>query len=141
MNNLEDCLKKNLVKKSEDAKQWIEKESNLAKRYLDSAKKVLEIKENGVAVLSAYNAILHTSRMLLYSKGYLSKNHTCVIIAAEELYAQNKEIIGYLNAVKNILALRNAIQYYGRDADEELSDYVVGIAEDYLECAKKELKL
>jgi uncharacterized protein (UPF0332 family) len=136
MNSFKDCLNKNFIKKKIEAPEWVKKEEKMAKKFLDSAKACLKNELFEMSVIASYNTILHSSRMLIYSKGFVSKNHACVLVAVMELYKENNEVIEIAKAIRNILSLRNTIQYYGKDADFELADYVFGIAEDYFDLVK-----
>jgi uncharacterized protein (UPF0332 family) len=122
MIKFKDCLEKGFIKKSTESMTWIEKEINIAKKYNQSAKTVLKIDENNLASLSAYNSIMHLNRALIFSKGYVSKNHSCLISAINELF-DDKELLELTNSFQNILLRRNNIQYDGLDADDELADF------------------
>jgi uncharacterized protein (UPF0332 family) len=132
MISFDECLKKDLIKKSTESINWVEKEIQISKKYNNSANNVLKIKENNLAALSAYNSIMHLNRALIFSKGFVSKNHTCLISAINYLF-EDKELLNLTNSFQNLLMRRNNIQYDGLDADNELAEFFVSLNNDYLE--------
>lgn len=90
--NLSELLKKRLIEKFESDKDTINNELQIAKRDLQSAKKMLEIAEWEWAHNAAYNSMLQASRALMFAKGYrpLSQEHHVAVIAFMNAVYQNK---------------------------------------------------
>lgn len=82
----EECLKKNRLRISSDAKHWVEKEIKAAENDLQEAEGGLERLAFKWSTIQSYYAMFHTARAMIYSKGYREKSHSCLRVALEELY-------------------------------------------------------
>lgn len=134
--NFEDCLKRNLIRRDENAIERVEKSLEISFRFLKSARKNLEIEEYEMAEIAAYNAIFHAARALLFKKGYVERSHFCLIIALRHLYKDNLEIIDYLNAFDRIRLSRHNIQYGGVTTDRNEAEYVMNFAREFSDVVK-----
>ncbi len=88
--NLSDLLKQDRVEKFESDPDQIKNEIDNANTKLRSAKNVLGIKEWGLAYVSAYNAMLHAGRALMFSKGYKTKgsdHHATVVLFVQAVFS------------------------------------------------------
>ncbi|MCX6803100.1 MAG: HEPN domain-containing protein [Candidatus Diapherotrites archaeon] len=135
--NFEDCLKKDLIKKDDFAKKRVFSSIKKAERFLEAVQTNINAGFFDVAVITGYNSIFCLNQALIFNKGYTEKSHICLIAAVRALYPKEKELNGLLNAVDDMRLTRHKIQYSGYDADQEMSDFVKGIAEDYKDCVKK----
>ncbi len=135
--NFEECLRKNLIRKDENAMERVEKSLEISSRFLKSAGKNLEIEEYEMAEIAAYNAIFHAARALLFRKGYVERSHACLIIALRQLYKDDLKFIEYLNAFDRIRLSRHNIQYGGITTDKDEAEYVLGFAIEFLDVAKE----
>jgi len=141
MSDYLDCQSEGFIKDLERAKSWVNKEITVAEKFLKSAKINIVANQYEVTVITGYLVIFHINRALVYNKGKITKKHLCVIVAAKELYKENKDIIEFLSGAENALISRNHIQYDGYDADKEMAVFIVNLAEDYLDFVKELLKL
>ena len=135
--NFEECLRKNLIRKDENAMERVEKSLEISSRFLKSAGKNLEIEEYEMTEIAAYNAIFHAARALLFRKGYVERSHACLIIALRQLYKDDLKFIEYLNAFDRIRLSRHNIQYGGITTDKDEAEYVLGFAIEFLDVAKE----
>ncbi len=62
------------------------KELKTAKEDLQDTKDVLSLKKIKLATVTAYYAIFHASRALLYKKGYREKSHIQLALAIKTFY-------------------------------------------------------
>lgn len=88
--NLSDLLKQDRVEEFESDINQIKNEIENADAKLKSAKNVLAINEWGLAHTSAYNAMLHAGRALMFSKGYRTKgrdHHETVVLFVEAVFS------------------------------------------------------
>ncbi|HHF56296.1 MAG TPA: HEPN domain-containing protein [Thermoplasmatales archaeon] len=134
--NFEECLRRNLIRKDENAMERVEKSLGISNRFLESARKNLEIEEYEMAEIAAYNAIFHVARALLFSKGYVERSHACLIVALKHLYRDDLELIEYFNAFDRIRLSRHNIQYGGITTDKCEAEYVLNFARKFLETVK-----
>ena len=135
-----DCLSKGMIRKDNSAPERVKKSLEIAKRFLDSSKKNIEIEELEMAEIASYNSIFHSSRALLFNKRYTERSHICVIIGLKELYKDNTELLDLLNTFDKIRISRHNIQYGGILIDMEEADFVYNFAKEFLDKAKKILK-
>ena len=138
--NFEECLRKHLIRKDESAIERVEKSLEISSRFLESARKNIEIEEYEMAEIAAYNAIFHAARALLFSKGYVERSHVCLIIALRHLYKNELEFIDYLDTFDKIRLSRHNIQYGGVTTDKKETEYVLNFAREFLDVAMDLLK-
>jgi len=138
--NFEECLRKHLIRKDESAIERVEKSLEISSRFLESARKNIEIEEYEMAEIAAYNAIFHAARALLFSKGYVERSHVCLIIALRHLYRDELEFIDYLDTFDKIRLSRHNIQYGGVTTDKKETEYVLNFAREFLDVAMDLLK-
>jgi len=138
--NFKDCLSKDMIRKDNSAPERIKKSLEIAKRFLDSSKKNLEIQELEMAEIASYNTIFHSSRALLFNKKYTERSHICIIISLKELYNKDNELLDLLNTFDKIRISRHNIQYEGSLIDMEEATFVYDFAKEFLEKAKSVLK-
>lgn len=135
-----DCLKEGRVRESSESFLWVSKEILTAENNIKSAENIFKIKEYEATLISAYNAILHLNRALIYSKGFSVKGHLCIIKTIEELFKDNSEIIEFVSSIERSLESRNLVQYEGYSIDKEAAEFMLSLANDYLVCVKKLIK-
>ena len=134
--NFNDCLSKGLIRKDKTAPERVNKSLEIAERFLTSSKKNLEIEELEMVEIASYNSIFHSSRALLFKKGYTERSHICVILALKELYKNDYEFIDLLNTFDKIRISRHNIQYGGILIDMEEAEFVYDFARQFLEKTK-----
>jgi len=134
--NFKECLSKGLIRKDKSASERVNKSLEIAKRFLKSSKKNFEIDELEMAEIASYNSIFHSSRALLFKKGYTERSHICVILALKELYKNDHSLIDLLNTFDKIRISRHNIQYGGILIDKEEADFVYDFAKQFLEKTK-----
>lgn len=88
------------------------KELKTAKEDLQDAKDVLKLGKIKLATVSAYYAIFHASRALLYKKRYREKSHIQLAFAIKAFYV-DKGLLpqGYYDDFIQALALREMADY------------------------------
>ena len=141
MTNPDDCLKKGLIRRKEDAKLRVSDSIKIAEKFLNSAIKNLEIKEYETCVMVAYNSIFHSCRALLFEKGYTERSHFCLVSMLNFLYKDDKRLIEFLTSIDKIRLSRHEVQYRGEMASKEEADFVLELARDFLDCLKEKLKI
>src|SRR3989338_10925783 len=116
---------------------------NLVDRELEASQQdLVEAKDrqsNGrfkYATISAYYAMFHAARALLYHAGYREKSHHFLSVALEALYVEKGELPHKMaRAFKNAMILREEADYHG-DFSEEGAKIAMESAEDFLNIVK-----
>lgn len=135
------CIKNGLIKINKMAVERIGNSIKIAEKFLNSAAKNFKIQENEMCVLASYNSIFHSSRALLFKKGYIEKSHFCLIIALRHLYKDNTELLDFLGGIDKIRLSRHEIQYRGESASKEESEFVLELADNFLAHVKNSLRV
>jgi len=138
--NFRDCLSEGMLRKDNSAPERVKKSLEIAKRFLDSSKKNIEIEELEMSEIASYNSIFHSSRALLFIKRYTERSHICVIIALKELYKDDNELLDLLNTFDKIRISRHNIQYGGILINLEEAEFVYNFAKEFLVKTNKILK-
>jgi uncharacterized protein (UPF0332 family) len=136
--NFEECIRKNLIRENNDAKEWIGNELNAADKFLVQAKVILNAEQYEAAEIIAYTSIFHLARALLYSKGYSEKSHYCLFAAMDELFGKELGELGrkahYLREARHIAV------YGGKTVSKEEAGHAVSLAEDFRKATEKILR-
>lgn len=140
MKTYKECFEEGRVRKSSESVLWVSKEILCAESNIKSAENIFRINEYDATLTSAYNAILHLNRALIFSRGFSVKGHLCIIKTIEELFKDNSELIEFISSIERSLESRNLVQYEGYSIDKEAAEFILGLANDYLICVKKQLK-
>jgi len=135
--NFKDCLRNGLIKKDPSAKDRVNKSIEIATRFLESARRNLEIEEFEMAEIATYNSIFHSARSLLFSNGYIERSHICLITALRYLYNKNQSILDLLNTFDKLRISRHNVQYGGLLVDKEEAEFVLDFAKMFLEKTKE----
>lgn len=136
----EKCLKKNNLRVSTEAKNWVKKELAAAKGDLHEAKEGLERESYKWSTVQSYYAMFHSARALLYAKGYREKSHYCLRIAIEMLYVEPGDLPQHIiNAFEVAKELRENADYEG-SFSESGAEKLVKAAEEFVKLAKSLLR-
>lgn len=136
----EKCLKKNNLRISADAKNWVKKELESAKSDLHEAEAGLERESYKWSTIQSYYAMFHAARALLYAKGYREKSHYCLRIAIEVLYVEPGDLSQHMiNAFEVAKELRENADYESQFS-ESGAEKLVKAAQEFLQHARALLK-
>jgi uncharacterized protein (UPF0332 family) len=112
--NLEDCFKQGLLKKEQPDTNKAVESINIAKHFLERANGNYEIEYYDVALICAYNSMLHSARAILFKDGVKERSHLCIIFYLREHYGKNglipENIINILDMTRKS---RHKTQYGG----------------------------
>lgn len=138
--SFEDCLAKKRIFRFHSAKHLIDLELEESESDLNSAKK--EFSRSGFkwATIKSYYAMYHSSRALLYSRGYREKGHYCLYLAMKALFVKDGKLDSQLaEDLKNCMILREDADYR-RKFSQEGASLTIEAAERFLKAAKEILK-
>ena len=121
--NMEDCLKKGLLRAHYFSKETVEKEMENAIRHLDNAERNYEFDMMDVAIVSSYTAMFHAARALLFRDGYKERSHVCLVVFLRERHPETREFAELFDIYR-----RNRHQsLYGIDYEPLEDDAKAGI--------------
>lgn len=131
-------MAKGLIRKDDTAKSRVNASLESSRRFLNAAKKNLEIKEPEMAEIAAYNSAFHSARSILFGKGYIERSHACLITALKDL-SSDSELLSYLKTFDKLRLSRHNIQYSGSLAGMDEASFSVEFARDFLEFVEKRI--
>lgn len=106
MSELEECLRKGLIRKTVASEGKALKSIARANKWLDEARKNLEHELVNSCLVSSYSAMFHAARALLFRDGYREKSHYCVVRYLEEKYVKKgrmpRRVIDLLDRFRNL---------------------------------------
>jgi uncharacterized protein (UPF0332 family) len=86
LSELDKCIEKGLIRRIIPSQEKATKSLNKSRKWLEEAKKNHEFKLFDSCVVSAYSAMFHATRSLLFKDGYREKSHYCMARYLEEKY-------------------------------------------------------
>ncbi len=138
LGDIEECFKKNQLIKTSAGRTEIANSLLLAEQHILKAKKILKAGVPDIAFTTAYTAMFHTARALLYRKGFKERSHYCMIAFLLREYAET-ELHNFLKILDNYRQLRNNTQYDGLTIPSAEAKNAIIDAEDFLKAAEKKL--
>ncbi len=86
LSELDSCIEKGLIRKVIPSKEKSIKSIVKARKWLDEAKKNRKFGLLDSCLVSAYSAMFHAARSLLFRDGFREKSHYCLVRYLEEKY-------------------------------------------------------
>ena len=131
------CLERNKIRKFSVGPKLAQRELELARNDLVSAKKTFTDKNYKWATIQLYYSMFHSARALLYKRGYREKSHQCLIEAVRDLYVE-KGLLDYslIEALQTAKILRENADYYG-DFKKGNAEKLKIKAQEFLKIARK----
>ncbi|MFW6129471.1 MAG: HEPN domain-containing protein [Candidatus Aminicenantaceae bacterium] len=84
-----ECLKKGLLRKTVPSRGKARKSLEASSKWLEEAEKNFVSNALRSSLLSAYLAVFHATRSILFFDGYREKSHACIARYLEEKYVRN----------------------------------------------------
>lgn len=130
--DVNECFNKRLLRKIHVDRLKVGGSLKIAESKLSKAKELSEKEFFDEALISAYTAMFHAARALLYRDGIQEKSHFAVYIYIKEKYSNN--ISNHLIEAFKIYQLERHEALYGFEykASREDSESVIVDAEDFL---------
>ena len=138
--NLDDCIKKGLIKKSIPSREQALASIEKAKQLLIEAQANLEGQHYNAATIVAYLSILNSCRAILFNDGFRERSHACVTRYLEEKHGD--EIPSdYIDLLDHFRETRHDVQYeVDYFAEKEGAGHIVEFAEKFVKLMEKLLK-
>ena len=107
-----DCLKKGLIRKIVPSEEKARQSLNTAFKWLEETEKNFSSSALRSSLLSAYLAMFHSARSILYSDGYREKSHACVARYLEANYVRKGHLEQkWVELLDHFREIRHSDQY------------------------------
>jgi len=134
-----ECLKKGLLRKTDPSKTKARKSLEASLKWLEEAEKNLKSDALKSSLLSAYLAVFHSARSILFLDGYREKSHACIARYLEEKYAR-KDLLEpeWIEMLDHFRELRHTDQYsFNFFTSEDESEDTIRRSRDFVSRMKK----
>ena len=130
--NINNCLEKGYLQKSEPANDLAGKELNEAKYDLDKAEKAFKEEDYKWSIVKCYYSMFHAAKSVLFKLGYIEKRHIAVLIVLEELNKKGKIESKFITNYKASMTAREDADYR-YSYSKETAEYELSITREFLE--------
>jgi len=141
--DIQEAIDKRRIIPFSDGPKVSSKELRIAKEDLRDAKDILGLKKIKQATASAYYAIFHASRALLYKKKYREKSHTQLAFAIKAFYVDEGLLPQkYYDNFMQAMDLREMADYkskfskQGAERNIQVAEEAIRLAENILKNKK-----
>lgn len=111
MKNIDDCFERGLLRKVEPSRIKSEQSLLQAREWLLEAEKNLEVEAYRSALSSAYLAVFHSARAILFRDGVREKSHYCVGLYLQKYVEEGALEEEWPMLFDRIRSVRHADQY------------------------------
>ena len=141
MKNIDDCFERGLLRKVESSRTKREQSLLQAREWLSEAEKNLEAEALRSAISSAYLAVFHSARAVLFRDGVREKSHYCIGLYLQRYVEDGTLEEDWPMLFDRIRSVRHADQYsfMARPTDEEVQAGI-DLAERFIERMDRLLK-
>ena len=129
MFDFNECMKKGLLRKTDPSGVKARKSLEASLKWLEEALRSLEGEALRSSLLSAYMAVFHAARAILFLDGYREKSHACIARYLEEKYVKQGLLESkWVEMLDHFREVRHADQYSfnfftsGEEAENTLSE-------------------
>lgn len=107
-----ECLEKGLIKKTVPSKDKAKQSLVAAGKWLEEAKLNASGRALRSSLLSAYLAIFHAARAILFLDGYREKSHACIALYLKENYVKKGLLEAkWIEMLDHLREIRHSDQY------------------------------
>ncbi len=112
LSELEDCIKKGLLRKMPGSKQNADRSISKARLWLLEANTASNAGIYSTCLLAAYEAIFHAARAILLKDGYRERSHYCIARYIDETYVKKGFLnVDIINTIDSYRELRHNTAY------------------------------
>ena len=138
---LDDLIRRDLIRKEAPDIKKAENSLKLAEHNIEIAKKSAGAEAYESAFISAYAAMFHCARALLFRDGYKERSHYALYVYLKDKY-RNKIEMKYINELNNLRTIRHKIIYGDenlniREVQESEVESAIKTAEGFLKTVSK----
>ncbi len=138
--NYNDCLSEGQIKINPETKNWVDKELNSAEMFLHQSELIINTNAYESCSIVAYSSMFHSTRSLLYSKGFSEKGHYCLFQYVLHLFKDNKELVPLLKIANMFRKTRQDIAYDSLNTSKEEAEEAIKTAKELFTLVKEILK-
>ena len=134
MKNIDDCFRLGLLRRTEPSRSKSDQSLLSAREWLSEAKKNLVAQALRSALSSAYLAVFHSARAVLFRDGVREKSHYCIGLYLQRYVEESSLEEDWPMLFDRIRSVRHADQYsfMARPTDEEVQAGI-DLAERFIE--------
>jgi uncharacterized protein (UPF0332 family) len=134
LKNIDDCFRLGLRRRTEPSRSKSDQSLLSAREWLSEAKKNLEAQALRSALSSAYLAVFHSARAVLFRDGVREKSHYCIGLYLQRYVEEGSLEEDWPMLFDRIRSVRHADQYsfMARPTDEEVQAGI-DLAERFIE--------
>ncbi len=118
MTDIQGCIEKGYLRKTEPDTKIIEKELTEADYDLKRAKHALEEKDFKWCIIKSYYSMFHAARAVLFTLGLKEKRHFAVQVVLEDLIKKGKLESIYLEYLSSAMEWREDADYRYTHSEE-----------------------
>ena len=132
--NIDDCFRLGLLRRTEPSRSKSDQSLLSAREWLSEAKKNLVAQALRSALSSAYLAVFHSARAVLFRDGLREKSHYCIGLYLQRYVEEGSLEEDWPMLFDRIRSVRHADQYsfMARPTDEEVQAGI-DLAERFIE--------
>lgn len=137
--DFQECLKKGLLRKTQPSKIKAKKSLEAALKWLEEADKNIISDALKSSLLSAYLAVFHAARSVLFLDGFREKSHACIARYLEEKYVRKGLLEReWVEMLDHFRELRHTDQYsFNFFASTDESEDTVSKSKEFVSRMKK----
>lgn len=134
-----ECLKKGLIRKTVPSRVKARKSLEASLKWLEEAEKNFEINALRSSLLSAYLAVFHAARSILFFDGYREKSHACIARYLEEKYVRQGLLEAkWVEMLDHFREIRHTDQYsFNFFTSEDESEDTIKRSKEFVSRMKK----
>jgi uncharacterized protein (UPF0332 family) len=134
LKNIDDCFRLGLLRRTEPSRSKSDQSLLSAREWLSEAKKNLVAQALRSALSSAYLAVFHSARAVLFRDGVREKSHYCIGLYLQRYVEEGSLEEDWPMLFDRIRSVRHADQYsfMARPTDEEVQAGI-DLAERFIE--------
>ena len=140
--NIGQCIEQGLLKRAAPDIGKAEQSLKVSSARLAKAKKLLSAGFTDDAAVSAYAAMFHAARALLYRDGFKERSHYALYIYISEKYVDDMEP-RFINELDSLREQRHELMYSLNppQISESEARQIISVANDFASATKKMLGL
>jgi len=137
--DFQECLKKGLLRKTQPSKIKAKRSLEASLKWLEEADKNIKGDALKSSLLSAYLAVFHAARSVLFLDGYREKSHACIARYLEEKYVQKGLLEPeWVEMLDHFRELRHTDQYsFNFFASVDESENTISKSKEFVSRRKK----
>ena len=132
--NLEDCFKRNLLRKTEPSDAKAQRSLEQACIWVDEAKQTLDAGAYRSSLMAIYMGYFHAARAVLFRDGLREKSHICIELYLEDYVRRGRLEEEWIVLYHRLRNARHLDQYsFGAAPTEDEVEFAISRAEAFID--------